>query len=46
MPLIKPAASDDPGRVGRLNPWENSSLVETGLDPSLPGGADIVRTKE
>lgn len=46
VPLVKPPASDDLGRVGRLNPWEASFLVETGLDPSLPGGADIVRMKE
>lgn len=47
MPLIKLTGSNDLSGVERLNAWETVSLVETsGLDPSLPGGADIVRKKE
>ena len=46
MPLIKPPVLDDPSRVGRLNPWETLALMETGLDPRLPGGADIVRVRK
>lgn len=46
MPLIKPSVLDDLSRVGRLNPWETLALMETGLDPCLPGGADTVRIGE
>lgn len=45
MLLIKPTALDDPGRVGRQSLWETASLLETGLDPSLPGRADLVKNE-